>query len=70
MVERVLGKDEVTGSIPVNGSILSPAASISAFIRHFNPFQNPSTTGAIGNGGAITPNFVKIDYAMRERIHY
>ena len=22
MVERVLGKDEVTGSIPVNGSIL------------------------------------------------
>ncbi len=23
MVERVLGKDEVTGSIPVNGSILS-----------------------------------------------
>ena len=24
MVERVLGKDEVTGSIPVNGSILCP----------------------------------------------
>jgi hypothetical protein len=27
MVERVLGKDEVTGSIPVNGSIPSPAVT-------------------------------------------
>ena len=26
MVERVLGKDEVTGSIPVNGSIIFTAA--------------------------------------------